>query len=107
MTGIELTAFQIICGVGEAKSDYIEAMREAREGNIKKAEELLEKGRQSFVQGHEAHAELLQQEASGNPVEVRLLLMHAEDQLMSAEDFGVLAREYLELAKKLKQNNCL
>ena len=107
MEGIELTALQIISAVGNARSFYIEAMQEARQGNIEKAQELLQEGRESFTEGHQAHAGILSQEASGDPIEVRLLLMHAEDQLMSAEGFGIMAREYIELAKVLKEKNCL
>lgn len=103
MEGIELISFQIISAVGSARSYYIEAMRQAREGNFVQAEELLEKGKKDFAEGHSAHTELLQREASGDPVGFRLILMHAEDQLMSAEQFGILAVEFIETYKMIRE----
>ncbi len=38
-----------------------------------------------FNAGHDAHMKLLQQEASGEELPFRIILLHAEDQLMSAE----------------------
>jgi PTS system cellobiose-specific IIA component len=35
-------------------------------------------------------------------VPFQLLLMHAEDQLMSAEAFGILANRFIELYEKMK-----
>ena len=101
MEGIELISFQIISAVGSARSNYIEAISEARNGNYDRAEELIKEGEELFVQGHTAHAQLITEEANGNKTEVQLLLVHAEDQLMSAEAFGILAKEFVELYKKV------
>ena len=38
---------------------------------------------------------MIQQEASGQKVEPCLLLIHAEDQLMSAEGFKIIAEEMI------------
>ena len=101
MEGMELTCFQIISAVGSARSYYIEAIKEARHGNMEKARELIEAGRVDFAKGHDYHLELLQKEADGKPVEIRMLLIHAEDQLMSAEDFGILAKEFVEMYEEM------
>ena len=101
MEGLELICFQIISTVGTARSLYIEAIQEAKAGNIEKARELVEEGEKVFVEGHKAHAGLIQQEASGEKVEVQLLLMHAEDQLMSAEAFKIIANEFIDLYEKI------
>ena len=57
---------------------------------------LIEEGDKSFLQGHEAHAKMIQQEAGGEKVETGLLLIHAEDQLMSAESFKIIADEMIQ-----------
>lgn len=103
MDGIELICFKIISGVGEAKSYYIEAMQKAKQNLFTEAEECIKKGEECFVKGHEAHAGLIQQEASGDPVVVGLLLMHAEDQLMAAETVKIMALEIIELHKKMNK----
>ena len=62
MEGLELTAFQIISSVGTARSSYIEAIQQAKEGNFAEAESLIKEGDEVFVEGHNAHAGLLQQD---------------------------------------------
>lgn len=101
MEGIELSAFQIIANVGVARSAYIEAIQEAKKGNFDKAEELLAEGDKAFVEGHHAHSDLIQKEASSEEVEMKLILMHAEDQLMSAEAFKIIAQEFIDVHKQL------
>ncbi|WP_416327597.1 PTS lactose/cellobiose transporter subunit IIA [[Eubacterium] hominis] len=96
MEGLELQCFQIISAVGMARSSYIEAIQEAKKGNFEQARDMVAEGEQSFLTGHEAHAKMIQQEASGEKVEPCLLLIHAEDQLMSAEAFKIIAEEMIE-----------
>lgn len=99
MEDMELLCFKIISSVGEAKSDYISAIEAAKKGDFKKAEELIAHGEQVFINGHTAHAGLIAKEAGGEKTEVCLLLMHAEDQLMSAETIKILANEIIDLYK--------
>ena len=56
-----------------------------------------------FVNGQNAHAERVKKEAAGEKTDVMLLLVHAEDQLMSAEGFKILAEKFIALSKKLYQ----
>lgn len=104
MEGLELLSFQIISAVGTARSMYIEAIQAAKSGQFEEAEKLLEEGQQVFLEGHHAHAGLIQKEAAGEKCEFALLLMHAEDQLMSAEAFGILAQEFIDVYKTMKGN---
>ena len=55
-----------------------------------------------------SYIEAIQKEAAGEPVGGSLILVHAEDQLMSAESFKIIAEEMIanyrrivELEKKL------
>lgn len=100
MEGLELIAFQIISAVGTARSCYIEAIQEAKKGNYESAERLIKDGDEAFVEGHDAHAGLLQKEASGEGGNINLLILHAEDQLMSAEGFKTIALEFIEVYKR-------
>ena len=103
MEGLELTAFQIISAVGTAKSSYIEAIGAAKNGDVDRAEKLIKEGDENFVEGHKAHAGLLEKEASGELGPLGLLLMvHAEDQLMSAEAFKTVALEFIASYKRIE-----
>ncbi len=101
MEGLELISFQIISAVGTARSMYIEAIAKAKEGLFEEARAMIAEGQEVFTQGHHAHAELIQKEANGEKTEFALLLMHAEDQLMSAEAFGILANEFIDVYEKM------
>lgn len=102
MEGLELISFQIISNVGMAKSLAIEAVREVRQGNYNLAKRKIEECGSFMAEAHHAHTELIQKEASGEKVEFSLILMHAEDQMLSAETIIVLANEMIEMFNELK-----
>lgn len=102
MEGLELIAFQIISAVGTARSSYIEAVQAAKKGDFEGAKKLIAEGDEVFVEGHNAHAKLLTQEASGELSMVSLLILHAEDQLMSAEAFKTIANEFIDSYKRMQ-----
>lgn len=100
---IEEISFQIIAAVGTARSLFIEAIQEAKEGNFDAAQEKIKEGHKTFKGGHDAHFSLITQEADPDQpaVPFNIILMHAEDQLMSAEAFGILADNFIDVYKKL------
>ncbi len=99
MNELELKCFEIISNVGAAKSMYLEAMQVAKTGDFEGAENLIKEGEESFLLGHKAHASLVQKEASGEKLEINLLLVHSEDQLMNAEATKDMVLEFIELYK--------
>jgi len=101
MENMDLLSFKIISAVGTARSMYIEAIQEAKRSNFTAAQALMDEGAQLFLQAHTAHAGLIQQEARGDKSEYSMLFMHAEDLLMSAETFRILADEFIELYKRV------
>ena len=100
MTKYEQISFQIISAVGTATSCYVEAMRKAVDGDIEGAKALVEEGGVNFIEGHKAHMEILTEECSGNPVELGLLLVHAEDQLNKAEILEIMAGQVIDMMSK-------
>lgn len=97
---LEVQVFQIISAVGTARSCYIEAIHAARARDYDKADVLVKRGDKHFAEGHDAHLELLGREAEGEAVAC-LLVMHAEDQLMSAEAFKLVAQELIDVYHEL------
>ncbi|NLC65855.1 MAG: PTS lactose/cellobiose transporter subunit IIA [Clostridium sp.] len=98
---IEELLFQVIASVGTAKSLYIEAIRESKENNFEKAKEKVEEANIYFLKGHESHGKLIQMDAKDSSVPFSLLLVHAEDLLMSADTFKILSDEFIDLYKKI------
>ncbi len=103
MEGLELICFEMIASNGSARSYFMEAIGEAKEGNFEEAEKLMEEGEDMLAQGHHEHGKLLTQEASGDKVQIDLLLVHAEDQMMSAETFRIMAKEMIEIYRRLEK----
>ena len=109
MDELQKASFQIIAAVGMARSSYIEAVGAAKEGDFDAAAELVKQGDEAYNGGHEVHMKLLQAEASGaGKKTLPLLLLHAEDQMASAETCKLMAlnfadtyRELLSLKEKL------
>ena len=100
---VEQASFQIIASVGAARSNYVEAIHRAKEGDFDGAEELIAEGQQLFTAGHDAHFSPSRRRL---PVSrpIRLIFMHAEDQLMSAEAFGILAEEFISVYQTIAEN---
>lgn len=101
MEDMELICFQLITAAGTAKSNYIGAIQKAKEGMYDEAENLIAEGDNMMKQGHLPHTDLIQKEAAGEDVHMGLILTHAEDQMMSAEVFKIMAEEMIELYRKV------
>lgn len=96
------TSFQIIAAVGGARGSYVEAVRAAKEGDFERADALIKQGEESFLGGHDAHTSLIQREAGGDPVNMTLMITHAEDQLMAAETFKLVALELIDVYRRME-----
>lgn len=101
MGPMEEACFQIIASVGTAKSLFIEAIALAKAGRYDEARARVDEGSAVFVEGHDVHLALLQQDAAGLGATTPLLLVHAEDQLMQAETFRILAMEFIDLYERV------
>lgn len=103
MEGLELICFEMIATNGSARSYFLEALEAAKKGDFVEAEKLMEEGDKMLVEGHHARGRLLEQEAGEDKVKVDLLLVHAEDQMMAAETFKIMASQFIDLYKELKK----
>ena len=102
MEELELVCFQIISFAGEAKSAYLGAIQKAKAGEYEEAERMIKEGSTVFLEAHKVHADLTQKAASGEmTTPPNLILIHAEDQLMSAETCKILAVELIEAYKRI------
>lgn len=95
------SCFQLITFVGTARSCFINAIQCAKAGKYEEAADMLKQGDDAFVLGHHVHSDLAEKENNGKMDKVGLLLLHAEDQLMSAEGFRTIAEEFIAVYKRL------
>lgn len=101
MENLEIISFGLITHSGDGRSYAIEAIREAKNGNIKKAEELMQKSNEAFTLAHNIQANLLSKEANGCKIQLDMLFVHAQDHLMTGITVYQLAKEIIELRKDL------
>ena len=98
--------FEMISAAGTARSKYMEAISRAKAGKMTEADALIAEGGECFLAAHKIHGEMLTEESSrivegGNTSMVNLILVHAEDQMMCAETFRLMAQELIDVYKKM------
>lgn len=106
MTQEQLEAVMgLIVNAGNAKSDAMEAIQAAKEGDFETADEKLKAADAALVEAHHSQTGLLTQEASGNPMTVTLLAVHSQDHLMTSITFNDLAKEVVEVYRRISTND--
>ncbi|MFP3726977.1 PTS lactose/cellobiose transporter subunit IIA [Priestia filamentosa] len=99
---IEEICFQLILNGGDAKSHAMEAIFHAKEGDFAEAEKSLAAASNSIREAHHQQTALIQGEARGEKTEIRILLIHAQDHLMNAITINDMAKEIVDIHKKLQ-----
>ena len=79
----QMVAFQLISYAGDAFSSFFKAVEKARNGEFDEADELIKKGESELTNAHNAQTELLAKEAQGKDIEYSIMLVHAQDHLMT------------------------
>ncbi len=101
---LEQACFQLISFSGAAKSDYLEAIEHAKDGNFTEAEAAIARGNEEYLQAHNAHFDLIQEEVnSENGLLTRLALVLAEDQLAMSETARLFSEQIIELYRRLQK----
>ena len=98
---MQSVAFMIIASVGEAKSYFMEAIAKTRSGDFESARANLESGSIAYKEAHGHHFDLVNKEANDVDLPFSLLLVHAEDQLLTTEVIRLLAEELLVLYERV------
>jgi PTS system cellobiose-specific IIA component len=108
----ETVIFEIILHAGNARAEAYDALRAAQAGEFAKAGEHLAAAEAEVGIAHKAQAGIIQQEAAGDKAEISLLLIHAQDHLMTAiaeknliENMVVMQKTIHELTRKLEAAN--
>ena len=63
----------------------------------------MEEARQVQLKAHHAQTQLLVQEANGEKAEFSILLVHAQDHLMNSITFVDLAKEMIEMYRRIEK----
>lgn len=96
-------AFDLILNAGNAKSKALMAVEAAREFDFTEAESCLKEAEADMRKAHQAQLEMIQKEAGGDPVEVNIILVHAQDHLTMAIMAHDNAEEFINLYKMIHE----
>lgn len=99
---MQTLSFSIILHAGNARSCAMEAISLAKGYEFTAAREKLEEAENEFVEAHKLQTKLLQAEASGEKNEVTVILIHAQDHLMTSMTLKDLANEMIDMYEKIQ-----
>jgi cellobiose PTS system EIIA component len=100
---LQMLSFTIILHAGNARSHAMEAIALAKKYQFTAAREKIEEAEEAFTEAHHVQTKLLQDEAGGKKSDVSVILVHAQDHLMTAMTVKDLANEMIDMYEKMKQ----
>lgn len=103
MEDMQVSIMELIVNSGDARSEAMEAIEQAREGRFDEAEKSLRAADNALTKAHEQQADFIQEEADGRGQGVSILMAHAQDHLMNAITVIDMAREFVSLYMLLFQ----
>lgn len=100
MMDSESISMALIAYAGDARTLAFNALAEAKKGNFEKAHELMKESEAKSTEAHKVQTELLVAEANGETTEVNVLLVHAQDHMMTGMLAQELIKEMIEMYEK-------
>ncbi|MDR4948069.1 PTS lactose/cellobiose transporter subunit IIA [Neobacillus cucumis] len=97
-------SFQLILHSGNARSLAMEAMQDARNKDYEQADQKIKESENELLLAHKFQTQLIQREAGGDKYDIPILLVHAQDHLMTAMTVKDMAIEIIELRKEKSHN---
>lgn len=89
---LEMSAMELVGNSGESRSLSFEALYLAKDGKFEEAKEKIKEAKNKMLKAHSVQTELICKEADGEDFKIGLLMVHAQDHLMTS----ILARELIE-----------
>ena len=98
---MEEIIMNLIMYSGEARSYAMEAMELAKNNKVAEAKELIQKSAEQLGEAHHSQTTLIQNEAAGKRAELSLLLVHAQDHLMTSMVVKDLGNEIIDIYERI------
>lgn len=99
----ENSIFEMIAYGGNARAKAYDAITRAREGDFELAEKLLKEADEEMLKAHHVQTRLIHEEAQGRKLEVSVLLVHAQDHLMTAMAERTLIENMIDLYRRVRE----
>ncbi|MER2002446.1 MAG: PTS lactose/cellobiose transporter subunit IIA [Carnobacterium inhibens] len=101
MEDLEMIIFDIIGHGGNARALAYEALEKARAGSYEECDQLMEECKKEMNLAHNTQTKMVQDEIRGEDIKISLLLIHAQDQLMTSMAEQTLIMQMIEMQKEL------
>ena len=98
---INMVAMEVIMNAGDGRDKIDEALAAMAEGQLDKAEALLNEAETLIVKAHNAQTEVIQSQVSGENMEYSLLFVHAQDTVMTITTELRMTQKLLPIVKML------
>ncbi len=97
---LQVTAFDIIFHSGNARTLIHEGFKEMRLGNYTEGKKKLKDANEEILEAHKSQTNLLKEYASGQKIEMEIIMVHAQDHLMTTMTLLEVANEMKYLYQK-------
>ncbi|NLS54565.1 PTS N,N'-diacetylchitobiose transporter subunit IIA [Hafnia alvei] len=99
---LEEVVMGLIINSGQARSLAYGALKKAKEGDFEQAKELMNQSRLSLNEAHLVQTKLIEGDQGEGKTKVSLILVHAQDHLMTSMLARELIAELIEVHEKIK-----
>lgn len=100
---VQEIAFNIILDSGNARTLVHEGFQSMREDKFQEAEDKLEEANDSLIKAHNVQTKLLRDYAGGTEIIMDVIMVHAQDHLMTTMTLREVALEMLMMHKKFEK----
>jgi len=99
---LEEVGMGLIIKSGQARSLAYAALKQAKQGDFDAAKTMMEQSRMALNEAHLVQTKLIEGDQGEGKMKVSLVLVHAQDHLMTSMLARELVAELIELHEKLK-----
>ncbi len=99
---LESTVMELIINAGESKSCAMQALMSAKKGEWDQVDELLAQSTEAAKRAHRVQTELIGMDEGEGKVPVNLIMVHAQDHIMTSMLAREMIEELIEIHRKLQ-----
>lgn len=96
---ISMLGFEIVAYAGDARSSLLEARNCAKRGEWDKVDALIESAQENINEAHKKQTEMLTLDARGEDLELGVIMIHAQDHLMTTMLLKDIIYDLIEIYK--------
>ena len=100
---IQVTAFEIILHSGNGRTIVHEAFGLMDDSKFTEAQQKLDDANEEILQAHLSQNDLLKKYASGTVIDMEIIMVHAQDHLMTTMTLYEVANQMMNMYKKIAE----